>query len=128
MIVVQMLGLATTVAVDVAVGRDGEMHFFHGPSFGFDGLAAAIRDFRVFEQGLEPLQRCRGGRHTPRATRPNERLADCCCFQNESKRLYHALQLAAERVALTRVPTGYANTIEGSATIGRRTTVVCSRA
>lgn len=62
---VQMLGLATAVAVYVAVGRDGEMHFFHGPSFGFDGLAA-VRDFRVFEQGLEPLQRRRGGRHVLR--------------------------------------------------------------
>lgn len=52
MIVVQMLGLATTVAVDVAVCRNGEMHFFHGPSFGLGGLAAAVRDFCVFEQGL----------------------------------------------------------------------------
>lgn len=68
MMVVQVFGLSagvagSTDAVHVAVGRHGEMHLFHGRPFGLGGLAAAVPEFDVIEQGLEPLERSRGGRH-----------------------------------------------------------------
>lgn len=68
MMVVQVFGLSagvagSTDAVHVAVGRHGEMHLFHGRPFRLGGLAAAVPDFYVVEQGLEPLERSRGGRH-----------------------------------------------------------------
>lgn len=56
MMMMQMFGLTTAAAVHVTVGRYGKMHFFDGRPFGFTVFAAAvIREFYVFEQGLEPL-------------------------------------------------------------------------
>jgi len=67
MVVVQVFGLSTGTAaaatVQVAVGRHGEVHFFHGRPLGLGVLAAAVPEFYVVEQGLEPLERSRGGRH-----------------------------------------------------------------
>lgn len=67
MMVVQVFGLSagvagSTDAVHVAVGRHGEVHLFHGRPFRLGGLGA-VPDFNVIEQGLEPLERSRGGRH-----------------------------------------------------------------
>lgn len=64
----QVLGLSAGVAsytVHVAVGCHGEMHLFHGRPFSLGVLiaAATVSNFNVIEQGLEPLERSRGGRH-----------------------------------------------------------------
>jgi len=67
MMVMQVFGLSAgggSDAVHVAVGRHGEMHLFHGRPFCLSVLvAAAVAKLNIIEQGLEPLERSRGGRH-----------------------------------------------------------------
>jgi adenosylmethionine-8-amino-7-oxononanoate aminotransferase len=69
MMMMQVFGLSAGIASDavhIAVGRHGEMHFFHGRPFSLRVLvaaAAAVPNFNVIEQCLEPLERSRGGRH-----------------------------------------------------------------
>jgi len=64
-LLMQMFRLtATHGAVHVAIGRHGKMNFFHGCPFAdFGRFAVAIRQFDIIEQGFEPFQRSRGGRH-----------------------------------------------------------------
>lgn len=64
----QMFRLSSGVASDavhIAVGRHGEMYLFHRRPFSLGVLvaSAAIPKFNVIEQGLEPLERSRCGRH-----------------------------------------------------------------
>lgn len=55
---VQMFGLTSAASVYVAVGRYSKMHFFDRRPFGFTvftATAAVVREFHIFEQGLESL-------------------------------------------------------------------------
>lgn len=149
MMMVQMFGLATTDpgAVYVAIGRHGEMHFFHGRSFRLGGFAVTIREFYVFKQGLQPSQGSRGGRHfhggnpvyiyiymymqrtnrTQHYTLSTDRLV----VHNNSRtlRIYgHMRARARVHKTLSSACTGcYANTIEGLTLSERRPRIVCNR-
>lgn len=123
MMVVQVFGLSAGVgrgadAVHVAVGRHGEMHLFHGSPFGLGWLCgAAVPDFNVVEQGLEPLERSRGGRHLRdiRIFEYGTGTAIDCRAQNgnDNKHKTTTATIVHRRRPNTCECTGYANTIEG---------------
>lgn len=65
-VLVHVFGLAASgTAVDVAIGGHGEVHLLDRSPFGLGGL---VGEFYVLEQGFEPLERGRGGRHVDGGT------------------------------------------------------------